>query len=338
MTFGPPGGCVDREWVRRLLPLETGWSLVESADPIARPGESLVKTTRALIDPRALSAPRDPHRAFSPGSEFVGVVLSSPDSPALEGKRVVAPSVFPCSACDLCRAGLAIHCRSRSELGAERDGAFAEKILLPTASLVEIPKGLDEDRACFAAALGRAIHAADLVRLESKPFVTILGDGAVALLSAQIMTQRNASVRVLGREPSRFGLCEKWGVKHRHIDEVGRRADQDVVFVCSDAPGDLEIAMKLARPRATVLLLESPGPARHNSAAQSHSLLALLHASEIALIGSRGERLTEALRLLARDSVDVRSLLTAKFRMTNYADAFSRAAHPDSLRVVLEAA
>lgn len=324
--------------MRKLLAQASGWSLVESPDPAVRAGESLVRITRAMIDSRTLSATRDPQHAFSPGREFVGVVLSSPDSPALEGKRVVAPAVFPCSACDLCRAGLALHCRARTELGTERDGALAEKILLPTASLVEIPKGLDEDRACFAPVLGRAIHAADLVRLESKPFVTILGDSTVALLSAQIMTQRNASVRVLGREPSRFGLCEKWGVKHRHIDEVGRRADQDVVFVCSDAPGDLEIAMKLARPRATVLLLEAPGSPRANSVSQGHAPLALLHSSEIALIGSRGERLAEALRLLARDSVDVRSLLTAKFRMTNYADAFTRAAQPDSLRVVLEAA
>ncbi|MBX3390898.1 MAG: alcohol dehydrogenase catalytic domain-containing protein [Phycisphaeraceae bacterium] len=324
--------------MRRLLAHTSGWSLVESPDPIVRSREALVKITRALIDPRTLATRRESSRAFAPGCEFVGIVLSSPDSPSLEGKRVVAPSVFPCSACDLCRAGLSIHCRSRSELGSERDGAFAEKVSLPVASLVEIPKGLDEDRACFATVLGRAIHAADLVRLESKPFVTILGDDPIALLSAQVMTQRNASVRVLGREPSRFELCEKWGVKHRHIDQVGRRADQDVVFLCSNEPGDLEIAMKLARPRATVLLLEPPGAASAGSAAPSHASLNLLHTNEIALVGSRGERLTEALRLLAGDSVDVRSLLTAKFRVTQFLEAFSRASRPDCLRVVLEAA
>lgn len=321
--------------MRKLLPRASGWSLTESPDPIARTGEAIVRITRALIDPRGYEDFRDPANAIAPGREFVGIVASAADSPALEGKRVIASSTVPCSTCDLCRAGLSIHCRARSELGVARDGALAEKIALPVSSLIEIPKGLDDDRACFASPLGRALHASDLVKLEGKPYVTILGDDPIALLSAQIMTQRNASVRVLGREPARFGLCEKWGVKHRHIDQVGRRADQDVVFVCSTEPGDLEIALRLARPRATVLLVASPAApvARHETSA-----LALLHASEISLLGSRGERLTEALRLLASDSVDVRSLLTAKFRFAQYADAFARAARPESLRVLFEAA
>ncbi|MGH7243225.1 MAG: alcohol dehydrogenase catalytic domain-containing protein [Phycisphaerales bacterium] len=320
--------------MRKLLPRDTGWTFTESPDPIARPGEAVVRVTRALIDSHTVSFGRDPASTVAPGREFVGIVLAGSANPtsALEGKRVVASATVPCSTCGLCRAGLSIHCRARSELGIARDGALAEKIALPVSSLHEIPKGLDDDRACFASSLGRALHAADLVKLEAKPYVTILGDDPVALLSAQVMTQRNASVRVLGREPARFGLCEKWGVKHRHIDDVGRRADQDVVFVCSNAPGDLEIALRLARPRATVLLLTSPTSIAENAS------ISLLHSGEISLIGSRGERLIEALRLLASDSVDVRSLLTAKFRFAQYAEAFARAARPDSLRVLLEAA
>lgn len=290
-----------------------------------------MRVTRALINPDWASGARA--NGVSPGREFVGTVVSSGVA-GLEGRRVVAAASIACSECDLCRAGLSAHCRKRSELGVARDGAMAERVLLPATALLEIPKGLDDDRACFASALGRALHAADFVRIEGKPYVTIVGDDAVALLSAQVMTQRNASVRVLGREAARFGLCEKWGVKHRHIDQVGRRADQDVVFVCSDAPGDLEIALRLARPRATVLLVAPQA----RGTEQDHSAIQVLHSSEIALIGSRGERLADALRLLATDGVDVRSLLTARYRFSQYADAFARAARPDTLRVLLEAA
>lgn len=320
--------------MRKLLLSSSGWTVTESPDPVAIAGEAIVRITRALIDPHAWTASREPANAIAPGREFVGIVVAS-GSAGFDGKRVIASSSVPCSACDLCRAGLSIHCRTRSELGIGRDGALAEKISLPVSSLIEIPKNLDDDRACFASSLGRALHAADLVRLEGKPYVTILGDDPVALLSAQVMTQRNASVRVLGREPARFGLCEKWGVKHRHIDQVGRRADQDVVFVCSSTPGDLEIALRLARPRATVLLVAPPAA---SNTPKEPVTLGLLHASEISIIGSRGERLADALRLLASDSVDVRSLLTAKYRFGQYAEAFARAARADSLRVLLEAA
>ncbi|MBN8596376.1 MAG: alcohol dehydrogenase catalytic domain-containing protein [Planctomycetes bacterium] len=317
--------------MRKLIASPSGWLLTESPDPVARAGEAVVRVTRALIDPQWATGARA--SGVSPGREFVGTVVSTGPG-GLEGRRVMASASIACSECDLCRAGLSVHCRNRSELGVARDGAMAERVALPATALHEIPKGLDDDRACFASALGRALHAADFVRLEGKPYVTIVGDDAVALLSAQVMTQRNASVRVLGREETRFGLCEKWGVKHRHIDQVGRRADQDVVFVCSDAPGDLEIALRLARPRATVLLVAP----QSRSLEKDHSAIQVLHASEIALIGSRGERLAEALRLLATDGVDVRSLLTARYRFSQYADAFARAARPDTLRVLLEAA
>lgn len=301
----------------------------DGADAVAKPGEAIVRIARAPIVPRDLVRAREAGLPITPGREFVGIVQSGPGE--WLNKRVVGGASIACGECDLCRAGLSTHCREKGELGITRDGSLAERLCVPVAGLREIPKALDDDRATFAAPLGRALHAAQSVRIEGKPFVTIIGDGATGLLAAQIMTQRNASVRVLGRDPARFGLCEKWGVKHRHIDEVGRRGDQDLVFVCSDAPGDLEIALRLARPRATVLVLSSaPGDA------EAKAVLALVHQAEITLVGSRGERLSEAVRLLATDAVDVQSLLTGKFRVGQLAEALARASGPGCIRVLMD--
>jgi hypothetical protein len=61
----------------------------------------------------------------------------------------------------------------------------------------------------------------------------VLGDGPLGLVMVQVMSRLNASVRLIGRHADKLAICEKWGVKHRLADEVGRRDDQDVVV---DAP------------------------------------------------------------------------------------------------------
>ncbi|MBS0192013.1 MAG: alcohol dehydrogenase catalytic domain-containing protein [Phycisphaerales bacterium] len=315
--------------MRRVAIQGSAWALVDGPEAAAAPDEALVRVTRAALVPRELARCRAAGGRFIPGREFVGVVVQGPAH--WVNKRIVSGAAVTCAECDLCRAGLSTHCRARKELGVGRDGALAERIVLPIGALTEIPRTLEDERAIFAPVLARVLHAAQFVRVEGKPFVTVVGDGAMGLLAAQVMTQRNASVRVLGREPARFGLSEKWGVKHRHIDEVGRRGDQDLVFVCSDAPGDLEAALRLARPRATVLLLSDAAPATETS-----TVLELLHNSEISLIGCRGERLAEAVRLLGADLVDVRSLLTSRHKPLRLGDAIAAAERPESVRVVLE--
>ncbi|MBS0187507.1 MAG: alcohol dehydrogenase catalytic domain-containing protein [Planctomycetes bacterium] len=317
--------------MRKLLDTVPG-SAASAATELAS-GEVLVRATRTAFDAAAFSLLRDDAR-FAPGREVVGLVQAiGPGADAWNHKRVVVSPLIPCGCCDLCRRGLAIHCRDRAELGVSRDGAFAGRVAVPMSALFEIPKAVDDDRAAFVGPLGKALHAADLVRLENKAFVTIIGEDAVALLAAQVMTQRNASVRLLGRETARYGLCEKWGVKHRHIDQVGRRADQDVVFVCSETPGDLETAIRLARPRATILLLATPA---HDRQPLTESALRALRENELTLIGSRAERPIDALRLLAADAVDVRSLLSAKFRLAQLPEAVSKAKNPECVRVVFD--
>ena len=92
---------------------------------------------------------------------------------------------------------------------------------LPLRNLVEAPKAVQDDAAVFAVPLSLAAHVVQLVRIEGKPYVTILGDSVAALLSAQVMARLNASVRLLGSRSEKFAPCERWGIKHRHVSEGG---------------------------------------------------------------------------------------------------------------------
>ena len=214
-----------------------------------------------------------------------------------------------------------------------RDGCLADLVAVPIRNLVALPDEVDDESAVLAAPLATALHAAQIIRLEGKTYVTVLGDGVTALLCAQVMQRLNASVRVLGREPARFARCERWGVKHRHVDEAGRRQDQDVVIDCT--PDGLATAMGLVRPRGKIVLVSSVGV--HADGAERAVDLSRVVDDELELLGARGGSVSDAVRTLASGDAEVVSLITKRMRLADGVAALRAAALPDQLAVVVEA-
>jgi threonine dehydrogenase-like Zn-dependent dehydrogenase len=319
--------------------------LDQRADPpIPGPGEAVIRPTRSVVSAydallashRSDAVPVSPSGLLTLGHRFVGVIESLAEGVDKDlkkkwlGKRIVAAINIVCSRCDLCRAGLPSHCRARRVLGISGwDGAFAERLKLPLRNLVEVPREVDDDRAAFAEPLAAAIHAGQLVRIEGKPYVTVLGDSIDALLCAQVLAHLNASVRLLGTRPERFTLCEKWGVKHRHAAEVGRRNDQDVVVDCTGTPQGLQLALGLVRPRGKIVLRNELRPSGSESPLMPRGEpadLSPIIASEVELIGARCGSPADALPLLARNEVDVLPLMGKRVKLADGAAALTMGA------------
>lgn len=296
------------------------------------PGDALVRTTRLAIDPIDLAQPPK----GVPGRFGVGVVELGPRE--LLGLRVLVRGPRACGECDLCRRGLREHCREGVTPGADqREGCFQSMCSVPTPCLVRVPKGLTDDAAVFAPLVARAIHAASRIRVDARPYVTILGDDAQSLVCAQHMSRMNASVRVVGEQAARFTLCEKWGVRHRHADDVGRRADQDVVLVGAGVRAPVDLALRLVRPRGRIVLLPSSLLARDGHAGAPFDLARLI-AGEIEVVGVESGPMDEALALLARGDFDVASLIERRLSLRDGAEAWAIASRPASLHVLMEAA
>jgi len=271
------------------------------------------------------------------GHEFVGVV-ESVSSPAngLVGRRVVGAIADRCGRCEMCLAGLRDHCRQRTLLGLRgRDGCFADRLAVRVENLVPVPDDVDDDRAVFAHVVASALQARRQLTIEGKPFITILGDGPLGLVTAQIMVRLNASVRVIGRYSQKLAICEKWGVKHRHADDIGRRADQDIVVECTGSPDGFALAARLVRPRGTIVLktLHADWDRR-----QIGADLTPLVMNEINVIGSAHGPLGEALGVLQRHEVDVVSLIGRRMSLGDGVAILKAAAQPGALKVLVDVA
>jgi alcohol dehydrogenase len=136
-------------------------------------------------------------------------------------------------------------------------------------------------------------------------------------------------VRLLGKQ--QFALCEKWGIKHRHQSEVGRRHDQDIVIDCTggeDNGWGLALAMQLVRPRGRIVV--RPGRAL---AADLSPLVDL----ELQLLGARYGSIADAVSLLAGGEIDTCSLITRRIPLAEGVSAVQAAASRDELAVLVEA-
>jgi threonine dehydrogenase-like Zn-dependent dehydrogenase len=299
------------------------------ADPPVEAGDTLLRVRMAGICATDLEITKG-YMGFAgiPGHEFVADVVSSSDA-NLVGKRVVGEINVVCGRCDLCQSGLSSHCRNRTVLGIlGRDGAFADYVRMPAVNLHVLPKSVDDDAAVFVEPLAAAFQVLKQIKLDGRKWVTVLGDGRLGLLVAQVLRDAGCPVRVIGKHPDKLALCEKWSIRSRPLADIVPRHDQDVVVDCTGSAGGFEIAMQMVRPRGTIVL-------KTTAAAGKPLNLAPLVIDEINVIGSRCGPFREAIRALAEKRIDVASLIHRRVRIDQGLEAMDLAQRPGVLKVLL---
>lgn len=298
-------------------------------DPPVSEGDSLIRVRRAGVCATDLEICRG-YMGFRGvlGHEFVGDVIESADK-GLVGQRVCGEINCVCGRCDLCLSGLSSHCRNRTVLGIlNHGGAFADLVRLPAANLHVVPKNVEDDEAVFVEPLAAAFQVLKQIKLDGKKWVTVVGDGRLGLLVAQVLRNANCPVRVIGKHAHKLALCEKWSIRSRPLDEIEPRHDQDVVVDCTGSAAGLELAMQMVRPRGTIVLKSTVAIGKSVN-------LAPLVIDEIQVVGSRCGPFREALRALAEKSVDVASLIHRRMKLEQGVEAMELAGRPGVLKVLL---
>ncbi|MCA1555635.1 MAG: alcohol dehydrogenase catalytic domain-containing protein [Acidobacteria bacterium] len=307
--------------------------LAEVDEPRAKAGEAVVRVTLAGICNTDLEIVRG-YAGFAGtlGHEFVGVVESAPNE-SLVGRRVVGEINAGCGRCGLCAGGDARHCPERTVLGiAGRDGAFAELLRLPIMNLLSVPEEIEDARAVFAEPLGAACGIMERVLVTRDTRVAVIGDGKLGLLCAQaIKAQAGASVTLIGRHENKLNIARGRSIETVLVEELPQDSSRekfDVVVEASGASNGFALAVALTRPRGSLVLKSTFHGATEIDAAR-------IVVDEISIVGSRCGRFAPALELLARNAVDVSSLVTDEFALADGVRAMARARESGVLKVLL---
>ncbi|OLB63717.1 MAG: alcohol dehydrogenase [Ktedonobacter sp. 13_2_20CM_2_54_8] len=312
--------------------------------PDLQPGEALIRVLLAGICNTDLEITRG-YLAFEGvlGHEFVGIVENVHEGPGasrpiyLIGKRVVGEINAACrrSDCLYCSQNMPTHCPDRTTLGIlNRDGAFAEYLTLPVENLHIVPDNVSDEEAVFVEPLAANFEILEQVHLKPTDSVVILGDGKMGQLAAQVLPLSGCEVMMVGKHEEKLALAARHGVRTFVLDDpqsfrLENRRRVDLLVECSGSAQGLELALRLVRPRGTIVL-------KSTVAAQSTLHLAPIVIDEIRLQGSRCGPFAPALRALSQRRVDVLPLINARYSLDEGLDAFEQAGKKGMLKVLVQ--
>ncbi len=258
------------------------------------------------------------------GHEFVGIARSG----RFAGRRVVGEINCPCRACELCRNRLGNHCPQRTVVGiVAHDGAFADSLLIPEANLHEVPAHVSDEEAVFVEPLAAACRVPEQISLKGGERVTILGDGRLGNLCAQVLGYHGCNVRVVGKHDFKLSVLGSLGIATTRLEVLLLERSADLVVDCTGSPSGLGLALQLVRPCGTIVLKSTV------AAAQTVHMAAFV-IDEIRLLGSRCGPFDTALDLLSRGVISVKPLLSATYPLESAVAAFAHAARQDTLKVL----
>ena len=244
--------------------------------PVPEPGtnEVLIKLEKTAIcgtDLHIYKWDEWSQRTIKPGliigHEFVGRIAKIGDGVhGYEiGQRVSAEGHVVCGHCRNCRAGRPHLCPNTVGIGVNRNGAFAEYVVVPASNLWPIPDEIAPELAAFFDPFGNAAHCAlqfDLVGED----VLITGAGPIGIIAA--------------------GICKHVGARHVVISDLNDyrlelARDMGATHTINVKRESVEGAVKALGIEGFDIGLEMSG----NATAFNDMLNNMYHGGKIALLG-----------------------------------------------------
>jgi len=312
------------------LTLENG-KLELQERPVPQPGrgEALIRVLCAGVCNTDLELARG-YMNFSGtlGHEFVGVVENSPSEHWI-GKRVVGEINCPCHECRYCQLEMPHHCERRSVLGIlNRNGAFAQYLILPEDNLHQVPRGMADEVALFCEPVAAAYRITEQININPDDRIIILGDGKLGQLIAQVLFLYSKKVVCVGKHAWKLKLLNNLGIDTALVGDMPAPGADIVVDATGSAEG-FHTALSLVRPEGTLVL-------KSTVADKSQLDLSALVINEVRVIGSRCGPFRPALEALAMGNVEVRPMITEHYNIKDAVVAMEHAGFANAMKVLIE--
>jgi len=204
------------------------------------------------------------------GHEYVGEVVAIGEevNGYQIGDRVSGEGHITCGHCRNCRAGRTHLCRNTIGVGVNRQGCFAEYLVIPAFNAFKIPDNISDELASIFDPFGNAVHTAlsfDLVGED----VLISGAGPIGIMAAAVCKHVGArNVVITDVNDYRLGLARKMGVTRAVnvntenlndvMGELGMTEGFDVGLEMSGAPAAFRTLLSVMNHGGRIALLGIP--------------------------------------------------------------------------------
>jgi threonine 3-dehydrogenase len=277
------------------------------------------------------------------GHEYVGeVVEMGQEVLGFElGDRVSGEGHITCGHCRNCRAGRRHLCRNTTGVGVNRQGAFAEYLVIPAFNAFKIPDNISSDLAAIFDPFGNAVHTAlsfDLVGED----VLITGAGPIGIMAAAVAKHVGARyVVVTDVNEYRLELALKMGADRainisktglkEVMQDLGMTEGFDVGLEMSGVPEALRDMLDKMNNGGKIAMLGIPP----NDVAIDWNQVIF---KGLMIKGIYGREMFETwykMASLIQSGLDLKPILTHQFSIDDFQNGFDVMASGQSGKVIL---
>jgi threonine 3-dehydrogenase len=281
------------------------------------------------------------------GHEFAGTVVAAGKNVrhVQEGDYVSAESHVTCGMCFHCRTGQAHMCEQTRILGVDRDGAFAEFVVVPESVIWKNDRSkLPPEIATLQEPFGNAVFATGSQDLAGRS-VAVLGCGPIGLFTIGIAHASGAAtVLAADRTPFRLALASAMGAtdalniaETKDVPGWFRESNEgfglDIVFEMSGSPRAITDAFKIVRNGGRVILFGIPSRPVEIDVAEA---MIFKNLSVLALNGRRiFETWYKTRWMLESGVVDLRPLITHRYDLGKMDVALHQLQAGEACKIIL---
>ncbi len=325
------------------------------ADPELQTGDVLVKVRAATVcgtDIRIFRGKKTAGIRYPSiiGHEFSGEIVDAGGHLQFNvGDAVAVCPAFACGRCHYCTSGAENLCSNLTAMGYEIDGAFAEYVRVPAIGVVagnifHLPEGTPFAKAALAEPLACVINGQERASVQAGDVVAVLGAGPIGLLHVKLARHSGASRIIVSQtsaprrqaaiaagaddviNPNTENLVER-------VRQMTGGAGADVAICAIGKPELANDAIRLVRPRGRVNLF-----AGYSTGIQAELDVNAIHYNELAVTGAFGltrAQFRTALDLITRGEIELESVLTHRFPLSEIAAALDAAETGTAIKVTI---
>ena len=321
--------------------------LVEVERPWCAEDQLLVKTDAALICTSDLNDIRaNPFGIKLPvvmGHEGAGVVaeVGAAVTGFRPGDRVATHPVHPCGRCRSCANGIGHLCLDMGHFGLNMPGTFGEYYVVRADRARVMPESVDFAAAALTEPICVCLEALARARVGAGNKLLLVGDGPFGALMARLAGPLGLGRLVIaGHHEFRLGLAGA-AVKINTTEladpvvalrEASGDVGYDAVILAVGSGAGVTQGLELLVPRGRLVVFSAV-------LGQTPIDLFPVHVKELEIVGACNDldMLDEAARLLADGSLRLGELVTHRYPIEQYREAFEVAAsrHGAAMKVAI---
>lgn len=324
--------------------------------PVPGPGDLILRMQATAIcgtDIRILEGKKNKGVRYPSviGHEISGVIceVGSEVKGFDIGDRVSVANVIPCGNCTSCLSGRENACINRKALGYEFDGGFAEYVLIPSiavqsGNIVKLPEHVSFEEGALIEPLSCCIRGLKNAGIRFGDIVLVVGAGPIGLMHLQLAKIAGAFKTIISEpNPSRLEIAKKLGADvfinpaNENLKDIVMRETNglgaDVVILAIGIPSMINNCIKLCKRGGTVNLF-----AGFSGTGESVVEANLIHYNEINVNGSTAYQRTdyyEAARMVAAGRINLKELVTHKFSIDEFQQAYEVVKSGKGLKIVI---